>query len=143
MKEQFKRDRVLVVERERSVRDAILQTLGNAGFQVSSTDEAEAGIRETKTFVPDLVIINRKLIAFTPENAYLRLRRSGQVLLLVMGDQDKMVDSLESGADAFMVYPPDLRELAGRVKTLLRRKPLIFSLEKITGGTHYNPDDDD
>jgi two-component system alkaline phosphatase synthesis response regulator PhoP len=122
--------RILVVEDESDIAQLIKHTLERAGDArvdvVSSGDAALKAVGETQ---PDLMILdlNLPLIDGTEVCRLLRARPATASLPIIMltartGETDR-VSGLDLGADDYVTKPFSLRELAARVRAVLRRRP--------------------
>lgn len=81
------------------------------------------GIKKLYETHPDLIVVAQELTVEDGEDAYLRIRQSSYLPLIVIGGRGGAAEMLESGADAYVVRPLSLGELVARVRALLRRKP--------------------
>lgn len=123
--------RVLVVEDDTIVGEGLRLALQGAGFsadRVSSGEEAEIALVADGF---DLAIVDLGLPKMDGMELIRRLRRRGEpvpVLILTARDNlEDLVDSLELGADDFMVKPFQLPELVARVRALIRRSKSVLS----------------
>lgn len=71
---------------------------------------------------PDLIIISRELLSLNGEDPCMQVRQSCYLPIIVIGGQEYAAETLECGADAYMIKPPSSNELIARVSSLLRRK---------------------
>jgi two-component system, OmpR family, response regulator len=134
--------RILVIEDDAVVADAVKVGVSRAGFtvdQVDSAEEAEVVLR-TESF--DLAVVDLGLPRADGMELIRRLRRRGAALPLLIltawdGLQDR-VDSLELGADDFMVKPFHLAELVARIRALIRRSKSVVSSEVAYGPLTMN-----
>jgi DNA-binding response OmpR family regulator len=116
---------VLVVDDEPIVRDVVTRYLKRDGHDVSAAatgDEARARI---ETDGPDLVLLDIMLPGETDGLALCRWIRSTSdlpvILVTARGDEADRIVGLELGADDYVTKPFSPRELATRVRTVLRR----------------------
>ncbi|TMK71928.1 MAG: response regulator transcription factor [Actinobacteria bacterium] len=116
---------VLVVDDEPIVRDVVARYLQRDGHDVSTAatgDEARARIEGDG---PDLVLLDIMLPGETDGLALCRWIRSTSdlpvILVTARGDEADRIVGLELGADDYVTKPFSPRELATRVKTVLRR----------------------
>jgi len=116
---------VLVVDDEPIVRDVVARYLerdGHAILTADSGDEAR-GLIEGKA--PSLVVLDVMLPGETDGLALCRWIRATSdlpvILLTARGDEADRIVGLELGADDYVTKPFSPRELATRVKTVLRR----------------------
>jgi DNA-binding response OmpR family regulator len=118
---------VLVVDDEPIVLDVVTRYLVHDGHRVitaASGDEARFKIEDER---PDLVLLDVMLPGETDGLALCRWIRSTSELPVILvtargGESDRIV-GLELGADDYVTKPFSPRELATRVRTVLRRAP--------------------
>jgi DNA-binding response OmpR family regulator len=116
---------VLVVDDEPIVRDVVTRYLERDGHRVvaaASGDEARAKIEHEQ---PDLVVLDIMLPGETDGLALCRWIRSTSELPVILvsarGEEADRIVGLELGADDYVTKPFSPRELATRVRTVLRR----------------------
>jgi len=119
---------ILVVEDEPQVQELLAVNLEHAGHRVlraASAEEAENAIRGE---LPDVVILDWMLPGDSGVSLTRRLRadertRDLPILMLTARamEQDK-VSGLEAGADDYLTKPFSPKELAARIKAVLRRR---------------------
>jgi len=120
--------RILVIEDDPLVADALLGGLRDAGFAVDRVESAEKAELAIRSEHFDLMVLDLGLPGIGGLDWLRRLRsRSGQerrtpVLILTARDGiDDRVDGLNLGADDYIVKPFVLRELIARCRALIRR----------------------
>ena len=118
----MKSARILVIENDEALATATATALEGAGYKVVRARDALDGLKKLYEAYPDLVIMDKELPMVKGEEPCLRVRQACYLPILVLGSDEEAVETLEVGADAFMVKPPDLSELVARVRSLLRRK---------------------
>ena len=120
------RARIVIVEDEPDLRDAVAEYLGANGYDVTAAETAAAmrELAETEAF--DLAILD---IAMPGEDGlslgrWLRSKMPiGIIYATAAGTTIDRIVGLEIGADDYMVKPYELRELLARVRSVLRRVP--------------------
>ncbi|MFZ5958633.1 two-component system response regulator CreB [Pseudomonas knackmussii] len=118
---------ILIVEDEASIADTLLYALQSEGFAttwLSLAGEALQRLRETSF---DLVILDVGLPDISGFEACRQLRRFSEVPVIFLTARDGEIDrvvGLEIGADDYVVKPFSPREVAARVKAILRRGAL-------------------
>jgi DNA-binding response OmpR family regulator len=120
--------RILVVEDNDLVADAIALGLGAAGFAVDRTASAEEATAALATEHFDLAVVDVGLPGADGLSLVRRLRSSGSALpILILTARDTLaikVEALDLGADDFMMKPFEQEELAARCRALIRRAHL-------------------
>ncbi len=117
--------RVLVVEDEASLREALKADLTAAGYSVDLAADGEEGLYAALEYPIDVAIIDLGLPKLSGLELIRRLRARGKtygVLILTARDrwQDK-VEGLSAGADDYVVKPFHVAEVQARLAVLLRR----------------------
>ena len=116
---------VVVVEDDRHIADLVEMYLRQDGFRVVQAADAERGLEAVRTQVPALVILDIGLPGPTDGlDLCRRLRAESDVAVLMLTARDDEIDrvlGLELGADDYVTKPFAPRELAARVKAILRR----------------------
>jgi two-component system response regulator MprA len=117
--------RVLVVDDDRAVREALRRALTLAGYEVQIAEDGELALELIAQSVPDAVVLDLGLPGIDGLEVCRRIRRLGnRVPILVLTARDAVadrIDGLDVGADDYMVKPFDVGELKARVRALLRR----------------------
>jgi DNA-binding response OmpR family regulator len=118
--------RILVIEDEHKIANAIKQGLMQESYAVDVEYDADSGLGAALNEAYDVMIIDRMLPGKIEGLDICRqLRESGihtPVLLLTAKDQTKdKVDGLNAGADDYLVKPFSFEELLARVRALMRR----------------------
>src|SRR5690242_14067517 len=116
--------RVLVVEDDTTIVDAIAARLRAEGFQVQTALDGPAAVDTAEAWQPDLMVLDIMLPGFDGLEVCRRVqaRRPVPVLMLTARDDETdMLVGLGVGADDYMTKPFSMRELAARVHVLLRR----------------------
>jgi two-component system, OmpR family, response regulator MprA len=131
------RQRVLVVDDEPAVREALRASLEFDGYRVTVAGDGVDGLEQIGRDRPDLVVLDVMMPRMDGLTACRRLRAADPatpVLMLTardaMGDR---VTGLDAGADDYLVKPFELDELLARVRALLRRGALLSGAEPGTG----------
>ena len=118
--------RILVVEDDGSLRDAVVAVLTEEKYGVDEAATGDEGLFAAQQGIHDLLILDIMLPEINGFEIVRTLRAQGHtvpILLLTARDSiDDRVTGLETGADDYLVKPFAIRELLARVKALLRRK---------------------
>lgn len=115
---------VLVVDDEPMVREVLTQYLTHDGFTVVQAEDGDEAVAKLDECSPALVLLDLML----PKRHGLEVLRHARstsdvpvILLTALGDEKDRVAGLELGADDYVVKPFSPREVAARVKSVLRR----------------------
>jgi DNA-binding response OmpR family regulator len=116
---------VLVVDDEPVVRDVVSRYLERDGHRIVAAGDGDAARQLIVHQTPDLVVLDVMLPGDTDGLALCRWIRSRSqlavILLTARGDETDRIVGLELGADDYVTKPFSPRELAARVRTVLRR----------------------
>jgi DNA-binding response OmpR family regulator len=113
---------VLVIEKNGILRAKVVKALEKAGYTVEAASHVLEGLRKLDEATPDLVIVGGDLPTLEGAEACARVRQICYLPIIVLGTEDRTVETLRSGADAYMTMPLALDELVARVHAMLRRK---------------------
>ena len=116
--------KVLVVDDEQPIVDAVAYNLRKEGYQTLTAGNAEQCMDVAKRENPDLVVLDVMLPSASGFDVCRMLRRQSNVPIIMLTakveETDRIV-GLELGADDYITKPFSMRELLARVKTVLRR----------------------
>ncbi|MGH3392598.1 MAG: response regulator transcription factor [Actinomadura sp.] len=119
------RARVLVVDDDPAVREALASSLRFEGYEVAEAGDGVAALRQVEREKPDLVVLDVLMPRMDGLTACRRLRARGEwlpVLMLTARDMvGDRVTGLDAGADDYLAKPFELDELLARIRALLRR----------------------
>ena len=123
--------RILVVEDNELVADAIVRGLAMAGFAVDRAANAESAAAALTAEHFDLAVLDIGLPGADGLSLLKRLRGDGKTLpVMVLTARDTLaakVEALDLGADDFLMKPFEQAELAARCRALIRRSNLSTS----------------
>jgi DNA-binding response OmpR family regulator len=115
---------VLVVDDEPIVRDVVVRYLRRDGFDTLEAADGETAQKLIEQGAPELVVLD-VMLPGTDGLALCRwIRSRGQlpvIMLTARGEEADRIVGLELGADDYVTKPFSPRELAARVRTVLRR----------------------
>jgi len=130
--------RVLLVEDETAIRDAVATALAQAGYVPRAEADGTRLRAVADSFRPDLAILDIMLPAGPDGLALARmLRDRADLPILFLTARDGLDDRLAgftAGADDYLVKPFALTELLARVHALLRRSGRLMSVTVQAGG---------
>jgi two-component system response regulator MprA len=117
--------RILVIDDDRSLRDALRRALVIGGYDVHTADGGQHGLTQVAAAAPDALVLDIGLPDIGGLEVCRRLRRAGnRVPILMLTARDAVADriaGLDAGADDYLVKPFDVGELRARLRALLRR----------------------
>lgn len=119
-----KPQKVLVVEDEPTISDAILYALRREGYECRAVTDGRQVERAIQAFGPRVVILDVMLPGvdgFSILRGFSLDRPFGVILVTARDDITDKVTGLELGADDYLTKPFDMRELLARVRSLFRR----------------------
>ncbi|WP_042389408.1 response regulator transcription factor [Streptacidiphilus melanogenes] len=120
--------RVLVVDDEPALRDALESSLAFEGYEVLTASDGLEALDAVAAEQPDLVLLDIMMPRMDGLTAVRRLRGRGDtvpVLMLTARDAvGDRVTGLDVGADDYLAKPFELDELLARVRALLRRSAI-------------------
>ena len=123
--------RILVVEDNELVADAIVRGLGMAGFAVDRAANAQTAAAALSAEHFDLALLDIGLPGTDGLSLLRRLRSDGMTIpVMVLTARDTVaakVEALDLGADDFLMKPFEQAELAARCRALIRRSNLSTS----------------
>jgi DNA-binding response OmpR family regulator len=115
---------ILVVDDEPKITRLVRDYLEAAGFAVTTAVDGEEAVMRVRTEQPHLVILDLGLPRLDGLDVTRRLRRDGDVPIIMLTARDDETDKLiglELGADDYVTKPFSPRELVARVRAVLRR----------------------
>src|SRR5256884_9834798 len=117
--------RILVVDDEPSIVDAVATALRYEGFEVREEVSGRGALTAIAEFEPDLVVLDWMLPDIEGIEVGRRLRERGfktAVLFLTAKDAtENKVEALRAGGDDYVTKPFSLAELVARAQAILRR----------------------
>jgi DNA-binding response OmpR family regulator len=119
--------RILVVDDEPDLRDAIRTYLELHGHLVLQAADGEEALEKVRTALPDLVVLDVLMPRMDGLEALEAIRAISSVpviMLTVRGEEDDKVRALRLGADDYVTKPFGQRELLARIESVLRRAAL-------------------
>jgi two-component system, OmpR family, response regulator MprA len=118
--------RVLVVEDDDDIAQALQRSLRMEGYEVRAAPDGDTALEHGRAFAPDLVILDLGLPGIDGLEVARSLRADDDVPILILTARDALesrVEGLDAGADDYLVKPFERQELLARMRALLRRRP--------------------
>ena len=128
--------KVLIVDDEVAIRDALGRKLRREGFYVTLAGSGLEGLRVFHAERPDLVILDIVMPEMNGLIVCQRIREVAETPIMMLSAQaiteDDIIEGLNAGADEYLVKPIRLNEFVARVQALLRRAQMT-SIEPDAG----------
>ncbi|HVV12042.1 response regulator transcription factor [Amycolatopsis sp.] len=119
------RVRVLLVEDDELIGQALSLALGDEGFDVFPVATGEEALKQVEATPVDVVLLDLMLPGMDGLTVCRTLRSRGDLPIVVITARtstDDVIEGLEAGADDYVTKPLVARELAARMRALLRRR---------------------
>ena len=118
--------RILIVDDDPGIRDAVSEFLGRHGYEVDTAADAKAMDQRLSRDGVDLVVLD---VMMPGEDGLAICRRLSArpggpaiIIMSAMGEETDRIVGLELGADDYVPKPCNPRELLARIKAVLRRR---------------------
>jgi DNA-binding response OmpR family regulator len=135
--------RILVVEDDDDIAQALQRSLRMEGYEVRTAGDGADGLEQAHAFAPDLVILDLGLPKVDGLDVARSLRERDDLPILILTARDALesrVEGLDAGADDYLVKPFERQELLARLRALLRRRPPRGSAPLRVGDLSLNVD---
>jgi len=129
--------RVMVVDDDEKTVELVKLYLNRDGYRVISAYEGEEALQLAREAHPDLIVLDLMLPGINGLEICRTLRQESDVpiiMLTAMTTDEDRLRGLDLGADDYVTKPFSPRELAARVRAVLRRIPGERGPDKITYG---------
>ena len=133
--------RILVVEDEPAISDAVAYALREAGYDVDAVGDGTTALEEVHAHRYDLMVLDLLLPGVPGLEVCEQLRAEHSDLPIVMltarDAEAERVEGLDLGADDYVTKPFSIAELVSRIRSLLRRRELDRGLSgslRVVGG---------
>ncbi len=129
--------RVLYVEDEKLLADAVRHNLERQGISVDIAPDGEEGLDRALSDIYDCVVLDIMLPKLSGTDILKRMREKNVqtpvIMLSALSEIETKVGHLDRGADDYLAKPFKTVELIARIKALVRR-PKTIDVAKITFG---------
>jgi DNA-binding response OmpR family regulator len=115
---------VLLIEDEAKIRDVLRAYLVREGIKVIEAEDGEKGLACFEEHHPDLVLLDLMLPVLSGERVAAAIRQKNDtpiIMLTARSEEWEKLQGFELGADDYVVKPFSPREVAARVRALLKR----------------------
>ncbi len=129
--------RVLVVDDEPIVREVVCSYLRRDGYETIETGDGDEALRLLESDAFGLVVLDIMVPGVDGLEICRRIRATSElpvILLTARGEEADRIVGLELGADDYVTKPFSPRELAARVKAVLRRSGPSDDVERVVVG---------
>jgi two-component system response regulator MprA len=117
--------RILIVEDDPAVRDALERALGFEGYEIETARDGAVALSMLRSHSYDLIVLDVMMPHLNGLETCRRIRAGGDdvpiLMLTARTAVDDRVEGLDAGADDYVAKPFALDELLARIRALLRR----------------------
>ncbi len=121
-------EKILVVEDEESLREALAYNLNKQGYAVTTAADGKTALSIARSENPDLILLDVMLPGLDGIEVCRQLRQTMATPIIMLTARDEVIDrvvGLEVGADDYLTKPFSMHELHARIKAMLRRVQII------------------
>jgi two-component system response regulator BaeR len=138
------KSKILLIEDDKLVADVVSLCLSQANFEVSVLQDGDGVVTEVRQNPPDVILLDLILPGKDGISICREIRAFSKVPILMLTgkiEEDDRIIGLEAGADDYICKPFSPRELAARIKAVLRRKnPKVIEEVLAAGPITVRPD---
>jgi two-component system response regulator RegX3 len=120
-------ERILVVDDEPAIVDAVAYALRREGFDVETAGDGREALEAARAVPYDVLVLDLMLPGMSGLDVCRSLRAESDVPIVMLTARDAEIDrvvGLELGADDYVTKPFSVAELVSRVRAILRRREL-------------------
>jgi DNA-binding response OmpR family regulator len=120
-------ERILVVDDEPAIVDAVAYALEREGFEVVAVGDGSAALDAARAAPFDVIVLDLMLPGVSGLDVCRTLRAESDVPIVMLTARDAEVDrvlGLELGADDYVTKPFSVAELVSRIRAIVRRREL-------------------
>jgi len=135
--------RVLLVEDDRMIGEAVSQSLKEAAYAVDWVRDGQSAITSLQSQDYEVVLLDLGLPKVDGMDVLQQIRAKGNAVpVLVMTARDTLDDrirGLDGGADDYMLKPFDIEEMQARIRAVVRRKAGVVGPALSNGTMSLDP----
>ncbi len=124
---------VLVVDDEPKIVDMVRDYLETVGFKVITAKDGKKALEQIAESTPDIVVLDIMMPGIDGLDVIQKVRSESTIPIILLTaratEQDKLI-GLEIGADDYITKPFSMKELAARIRAVLRRIPITNQEKK-------------
>jgi DNA-binding NtrC family response regulator len=132
--------KILIVDDEKNIRDIFSLLLEDHGYDVETAESGAAGVEKTRSFGPDVVLLDMNLPDIPGLEVLARLKESrpetGIVIITAYGTIRSAVEATKLGAYAYLEKPVDNDEMLLTVSRILEVQTLRTEVENLRSELH-------
>jgi DNA-binding response OmpR family regulator len=117
-------EKIMVVDDQSSVRKLLQEYLTEQGFKVVTAPDGQTAIYMARHELPDLILLDimmPKMDGYQFQRQFRQERQTPVIILTAREEETDAVLGLDLGADDYIIKPFRMRELAARIRAVLRR----------------------
>src|SRR5258706_4373787 len=117
-------DKILIIDDDEELCELVSEYLSVEGFEISCVNDGETGLERALSGEYDMAILDVMLPKMNGFDVLRNLREESKlpvIMLTARGDDMERIVGLEIGADDYLPKPFNPRELAARLRAILRR----------------------
>jgi two-component system phosphate regulon response regulator PhoB len=127
---------VLIIEDEKDLAELLAFNLEKEGYTATCVHDGKLGLERAEADLPDLILLDMMLPGLLGTEVCKALRKNQRsahipiIMITAKGDEIDRVVGFEVGADDYIVKPFSMREVALRIKAVMRRSENEVQLPK-------------
>lgn len=117
--------KIMVVDDQSSVRKLLQEYLTEQGFEVVTAPDGQTAIYMARHELPDLILLDIMMPRMDGYQFLRQYRQERQTPIIIITAREEETDAvlgLDLGADDYIIKPFRMREMAARIRAVLRRK---------------------
>lgn len=134
-------DKILIIDDDEELCELVSEYLGVEGFEIDSVNDGAAGLERALSGDYDMAILDVMLPKMNGFDVLRNLREQSKlpvIMLTARGDDMERIVGLEIGADDYLPKPFNPRELAARLRAVLRRTNTAEAADAVSEKLHVD-----